>query len=77
MDRPPSAFSAVSAPSTWVLSNHDVVRHATRLALTIENLQGYGIGPNTPGRPDPVVGLRRASMKATHSGIAVVASPTL
>ena len=28
------AFSAVGAPSTWVLSNHDVVRHASRLALT-------------------------------------------
>ena len=54
------AFGAVGAPSTWVLSNHDVVRHASRLALTAENLQGHGIGPKTPGLPDPVVGLRRA-----------------
>ncbi|MBM7503300.1 alpha-amylase family glycosyl hydrolase [Agromyces aurantiacus] len=54
------AFGAVGAPSTWVLSNHDVVRHASRLALTTENLQGHGIGPKTPGLPDPVVGLRRA-----------------
>jgi alpha-glucosidase len=54
------AFSAVGAPSTWVLSNHDVVRHASRLALTAENLQGHGIGPKTVGLPDPVVGLRRA-----------------
>jgi alpha-glucosidase len=53
-------FSSVGAPSTWVLSNHDVVRHATRLALTEENLQGHGVGPNTPGIGDPVVGLRRA-----------------
>jgi len=55
-----AAFSAVGAPSTWVLSNHDVVRHASRLALTADNLQGHGIGPNTVGLPDTVVGLRRA-----------------
>ncbi|MCU1445558.1 glycoside hydrolase family 13 protein [Cryobacterium sp.] len=55
-----AAFSAVGAPSTWVLSNHDVVRHATRLALTADNLQGHGIGPNSNGLPDTAVGLRRA-----------------
>ncbi|MCS5734563.1 glycoside hydrolase family 13 protein [Herbiconiux daphne] len=54
------AFGTVGAPSTWVLSNHDVVRHASRLALTADNLQGAGIGPDSPGLPDPVVGLRRA-----------------
>ncbi|WP_144783352.1 glycoside hydrolase family 13 protein [Microbacterium sp. BH-3-3-3] len=54
------AYSAVGAPSTWVLSNHDVVRHASRLALTAENPQGAGIGPKTPGKPDPVKGLHRA-----------------
>jgi alpha-glucosidase len=54
------AFGAVGAPSTWVLSNHDVVRHASRLALTADNLQGHGIGPDTIGLPDPAVGLRRA-----------------
>ncbi|MDR5701383.1 glycoside hydrolase family 13 protein [Agromyces aerolatus] len=54
------AFAAVGAPSTWVLSNHDVVRHATRLALTEENPQGHGVGPSTPGIGDPAVGLRRA-----------------
>ncbi|TDW30419.1 alpha-amylase family glycosyl hydrolase [Cryobacterium psychrophilum] len=55
-----AAFSAVGAPSTWVLSNHDVVRHASRLALGAENLQGHGIGPKTAGLPDTAVGLRRA-----------------
>ncbi|WP_167137154.1 alpha-amylase family glycosyl hydrolase [Diaminobutyricimonas sp. TR449] len=60
IDNSLDAFSAVGAPSTWVLSNHDVVRHASRLALTAENLQGHGVGPKTPGLPDPVVGLRRA-----------------
>ncbi len=55
-----AAYSAVGAPSTWVLSNHDVVRHASRLALTAENPQGHGIGPASPGQPIPEVGLRRA-----------------
>ncbi|QWL27461.1 glycoside hydrolase family 13 protein [Rathayibacter toxicus] len=55
-----ASFGQVGAPSTWVLSNHDVVRHASRLALTAPNPQGYGIGPHSPGLPDPVVGLRRA-----------------
>ncbi|MGG7506950.1 glycoside hydrolase family 13 protein [Plantibacter sp. YIM 135249] len=54
------AFGAVGAPSTWVLSNHDVVRHASRLALTAENPQGHGIGPKSPGQPVREVGLRRA-----------------
>ncbi|WP_303708997.1 MULTISPECIES: glycoside hydrolase family 13 protein [Microbacterium] len=59
------AFGAVGAPSTWVLSNHDVVRHATRLALTIDNPQGEGIGPNTPDKPDTVIGLARARAATT------------
>ena len=54
------AFGAVGAPSTWVLSNHDVVRHASRLALTAENPQGYGIGPKSLGLPIPDLGLKRA-----------------
>jgi len=54
------AFGAVGAPSTWVLSNHDVIRHASRLALGADSPQGDGIGPKSPGKPDPVVGLRRA-----------------
>lgn len=60
IDESISAFGGVGAPSTWVLSNHDVVRHASRLALTAENPQGSGIGPLSPGQPDPVLGLRRA-----------------
>jgi alpha-glucosidase len=58
-------FGAVGAPSTWVLSNHDVVRHATRLALTDENPQGEGIGPNTPNKPDTKIGLARARAATT------------
>lgn len=59
------AYPAVGAPSTWVLSNHDVVRHASRLALTAENPQGHGIGPRSPGQPIPEVGLRRARAATT------------
>ncbi|GAB3603190.1 glycoside hydrolase family 13 protein [Microbacterium aureliae] len=60
VDESLAAFGAVGAPSTWVLSNHDVVRHASRLALTAENPQGHGIGPDSPGKPIADVGLRRA-----------------
>ncbi len=55
-----STFGSVGAPSTWVLSNHDVVRHASRLALTAENPQGHGIGPKSQGLPIAELGLRRA-----------------
>jgi alpha-glucosidase len=54
------AFGRVGAPSTWVLSNHDVVRHASRFGLTGENPQGAGIGPKSPEKPNRVLGLRRA-----------------
>lgn len=58
-------FGKVGAPSTWVLSNHDVVRHATRLALTAENPQGEGIGPLTPNKPDTAIGLARGRAATT------------
>ncbi len=60
------AAEAVGAPQTWVLSNHDVVRHATRLGF--EQLHGLvqprGIGADDP-QPDPVLGLRRARAATT------------
>ena len=57
-----SAFHAVGAPSTWVLSNHDQIRHATRLALdpnanTADRITG--IGPLTEPKPDNALGLAR------------------
>ncbi|KQZ11077.1 alpha-amylase [Agromyces sp. Root1464] len=55
-----AAFAAVGAPSTWVLSNHDVVRHATRLSVTEANPQGHGLGPRSKGLPEYAPGLRRA-----------------
>ncbi|SMC79679.1 glycoside hydrolase family 13 protein [Janibacter indicus] len=48
------AMRRVGAPATWVLSNHDVTRHTTRLG----NPPGSGTQMVTPG--DPVLGLRRA-----------------
>ncbi|MFB7844247.1 glycoside hydrolase family 13 protein [Microbacterium sp. NPDC056052] len=59
------AFGAVGAPSTWVLSNHDVVRHASRLALTWDNPQGDGIGPRDDPKPDAALGLARARAATT------------
>ncbi|GAB3039256.1 glycoside hydrolase family 13 protein [Parafrigoribacterium mesophilum] len=54
------SFGSVGAPSTWVLSNHDVIRHATRLALTAPVPQGQGLGPGSTSRPIPALGLKRA-----------------
>ncbi|MCC2028657.1 glycoside hydrolase family 13 protein [Microbacterium sp. YMB-B2] len=58
-------FGAVGAPSTWVLSNHDVIRHASRLALTADSPQGDGIGPKSQGKPDQATGLARARAATT------------
>ncbi|MGC3954958.1 MAG: glycoside hydrolase family 13 protein [Propionicimonas sp.] len=55
-----SEFNRVGAPSTWVLSNHDVIRHASRLTLASPVAHGDGIGPTSPELPDQEVGLRRA-----------------
>lgn len=52
IERSVSAFGGVGAPGTWVLSNHDVIRHTTRLYLTSEPAQGTGIGPDFPGIPE-------------------------
>ncbi|WBB82560.1 glycoside hydrolase family 13 protein [Micromonospora sp. WMMD882] len=53
------ATDAVGAPTTWVLSNHDVVRHASRLGLPIGVPRPNGIGVGDP-QPDAALGLRRA-----------------
>jgi alpha-glucosidase len=54
-------FGSVGAASTWVLSNHDGIRHSTKLAYSPEELpaQGDGIGPDF-AQPDEALGLRRA-----------------
>ena len=54
-----TAFGDVGAPSTWVLSNHDVVRHASRLGFPAGTALPLGIGDGDPV-PDMALGLRRA-----------------
>jgi alpha-glucosidase len=54
-----AADAVVGATTTWVLSNHDVIRHATRLALPVGERRPNGIGPDDP-QPDAELGLRRA-----------------
>ncbi|MFC9910926.1 glycoside hydrolase family 13 protein [Streptomyces sp. NPDC127197] len=54
IDRTLEAMRPVGAPATWVLSNHDVTRHATRFA----NPPGLGTQIRTAG--DRELGLKRA-----------------
>ncbi|MFY9304737.1 MAG: glycoside hydrolase family 13 protein [Rhodoluna sp.] len=51
-------FGKVGAPSTWVLSNHDVIRHVSRYGLPGVPPQGDGIGPDGE-QPDEAIGLRK------------------
>ena len=53
-----AASMAVGAPATWVLSNHDVVRHTSRLALPVGAERPNGILSSDP-QPDERLGLRR------------------
>jgi alpha-glucosidase len=50
---------SVGAVATWVLSNHDVLRHATRLAFPPGSPLPLGIGATDP-QPDAALGLKRA-----------------
>ena len=52
------ANDAVDATTTWVLSNHDVVRHPSRLGLEPPGGKPNGIGAEDP-QPDRELGLRR------------------
>jgi len=59
IDESLAANAAVGATTTWVLSNHDVVRHASRLGLADLETWRHGIGARDP-QPDEELGLRRA-----------------
>ena len=59
-----AAADSVGAPSTWVLSNHDVVRHATRLGLPVGQPRPNGISADDP-QPDAALGLKRARAAST------------
>ena len=55
-----AAFDAVGAPSTWVLNNHDVIRHASRFGGEYGRATASdGIGPDAP-QPNAELGLARA-----------------
>jgi alpha-glucosidase len=56
------ALGAVGAPATWVLSNHDVVRHVTRYGRA--NTEGRGPRTDTAEPLDLALGLRRARAAA-------------
>jgi alpha-glucosidase len=59
IERSLAANGSVGAPTTWVLSNHDVIRHASRLGLPdgVPHLGGIGVGDP---QPDQALGLQRA-----------------
>ncbi|WOH19516.1 glycoside hydrolase family 13 protein [Paenarthrobacter sp. GOM3] len=55
------SLDAVGAPSTWVLSNHDVVRHVSRFGYDGPGPRdGDGIGPDDL-QPNEELGRRRAA----------------
>ncbi len=58
IDKSVAANDEVGAPTTWVLSNHDVVRHVSRMGLPA-GPRPNGIRANDV-QPDHVLGLRRA-----------------
>lgn len=54
-----NAFNEVGRPATWVLSNHDVIRHASRLGIGRGGKGPNGIRATDP-QPDTDLGRRRA-----------------
>ncbi|GAA4358716.1 glycoside hydrolase family 13 protein [Angustibacter luteus] len=53
-----AAMAGVGAPATWVLSNHDVLRHTTRFGFEPGTALPNGIGADD-AQPDAELGLRR------------------
>ncbi|HEX6872293.1 MAG TPA: glycoside hydrolase family 13 protein [Micromonosporaceae bacterium] len=61
IDESLTVMASVGAPTTWVLSNHDVVRHASRLAAGVGGIAGgAGEAGGEFARADQALGLRRA-----------------
>jgi alpha-glucosidase len=59
IDESLSTMDTVGAPTTWVLSNHDVTRHASRLATGAAGAAG-GSAARPGADVDAALGLRRA-----------------
>ncbi|WP_114855041.1 glycoside hydrolase family 13 protein [Brachybacterium sp. YJGR34] len=58
IEEPLALADAVGAPTTWVLSNHDVIRHASRYGFDADYRFGEGLRRDEV--PDAQQGLRRA-----------------
>ncbi|WP_110685477.1 glycoside hydrolase family 13 protein [Salinicola aestuarinus] len=59
IDRSLAVTAQVGATTTWVMSNHDGVRHASRLGLSNPGARPQKIGIDDE-QPDEALGLRRA-----------------
>jgi alpha-glucosidase len=60
IDESLTSLSGVGAASTWVLSNHDVVRHATRFGLEDPGRWRAWLRERQPATPNTDLGTRRA-----------------
>ena len=58
IEKPLALADAVGSPTTWVLSNHDVIRHASRYGFAAD--YEFGEGLRRDEVPDAELGLRRA-----------------
>lgn len=63
IDRSLAVVGEVGAPTTWVMSNHDTVRHTSRYGLSVPGARPRGIDA-AGEQPDEVLGLRRARAAA-------------
>jgi alpha-glucosidase len=63
IDRSLATAAHVGAPTTWVMSNHDTVRHASRYGLSVPGARPKGIDA-AGEQPDEALGLRRARAAA-------------
>jgi alpha-glucosidase len=64
IDATSGAHAAVGAPATWVLSNHDVVRHVTRYGRAQTGFAHDGAQPTCGSPVDLELGTRRARAAA-------------
>jgi hypothetical protein len=58
IDESLAANDAVGAPTTWVLSNHDVMRHASRFGYNGPVALEHGVGADDP-QPARAAALRQ------------------
>ncbi|MDP9074119.1 MAG: alpha-amylase family glycosyl hydrolase, partial [Actinomycetota bacterium] len=64
IDETLAAHSAVGAPPTWVLSNHDVARHVSRYARDQSQVRGYSLDHLIGHPADLALGTQRARAAA-------------